>query len=103
MDILEWVAIFIESVILILGLKIALDGKKEYGWGIFLTFGIYLIYDISKVTFLDIPQDILYILYFVAICAALYSVWEIYEDVFSNKQIKPLVKKHKLGSTDRLV
>ena len=48
MDMLQLVSIFIEFVIVIISLMIAIKNKKQFGYGFALTFGIYVLYDLAK-------------------------------------------------------
>ena len=79
MDILQLVSIVIEIAIVILGFKIATEKKKQYGWWIALTFGIYVVYDLSNLFSFGIPNDLLRLLFFVASASILYAVWQIYK------------------------
>jgi hypothetical protein len=74
MNALHWLSILIEATIALLGLKIVLKKKKAYGWGIFLTFGIYVFYDLAKLFSLNISPDLLYLFFFVATVSALSTV-----------------------------
>jgi len=78
--VIEYVSILIEVVIAILGLLIVFKKKKKYGWGIFITFLIYVLYDSSKLITLNISGTLLSILFFIASLSALYSVWCIYKE-----------------------
>ena len=53
MDFLQYLSIAVEALIAVLGLLIALPKKKAYGWGLFLTFTIYVFYDLSRLISLD--------------------------------------------------
>jgi hypothetical protein len=75
---LQYLSILFELVIAIFGILIATQKKKKYGWAIFVTFIIYVLYDFSKMTPLNIHGDILYLMFFVATLSALYFTWMIY-------------------------
>lgn len=77
---IQYLSIFIEVVIAILGLIIVFKKKKFYGWGIFLTFAIYVFYDFAKLVNYNINSDILYIIFFIASLSALFAVWMIYKE-----------------------
>jgi len=83
---LQYLSILIEVVIAILGLMIVFKKKKNYGWGIFLTFAIYVFYDYAKLTNLKTSANILYIMFFIASLSALWAVWMIYKDKQKNKK-----------------
>jgi hypothetical protein len=75
---LQYISIVIEALIAMLGIMIALQKKKTYGWGIFLTFGIYVFYDFARLISLNISSNILYWSFFVATVSALWAVVSIY-------------------------
>ena len=77
---LQYLSIIIEAIVAILGLFIVFEKKKNYGWGIFLTFAIYVFYDLTKFMNYPIPSDVLTVLFFVASISALYAVWVIYKE-----------------------
>jgi len=76
--VIQYVSIFIEVLIAVLGLLIVFQKKKIYGWGIFLTFAIYIIYDLAKLNVFIIFDAYLYLLFFIASISALWAVFEIY-------------------------
>jgi hypothetical protein len=80
MVILQYVSILIEALIAILGVLTGIKKKKQYGWGIFLTFFIYFFYDSFKLIGWSVPELILNIMFFVATVSALASVWAIYKE-----------------------
>jgi len=80
MNTLQYISIFIEALIAVLGILIAVKKKRIYGWGIFLTFGIYVFYDLAKLIPLNIPQNILYPIFFVGTLSILWAVWEVYKN-----------------------
>ena len=45
LEFLQYISIVIEAIVAILGLLIVFNKKKKYGYGIFITFAIYVIYD----------------------------------------------------------
>lgn len=79
MDILQLVSVVIEAIIVVLGVKIATEKKKQYGWCIALTFGIYVIYDLSNLFDFGFPSGLLRTMFFVASLSILYAVWQIYK------------------------
>ena len=80
MVIVQYISIFIEALIVILGLLIVFKKKKIYGWGIFLTFLIYVFYDSAKLMNWSIPEWILIASFLLASVSALLSVWTIYKE-----------------------
>ena len=77
---IQYVSIVIEALIAILGLLIALQKKKIYGWGIFFTFTIYVFYDFAGLINLNISSNVLYGSFFVATGSALWAVFSIYKE-----------------------
>lgn len=76
--VIQYISIFIELVIAILGLLIVFKKNKIYGLGIFATFGIYVFYDFAKLMRWNISDNILYGSFFVATLSALWAVISIY-------------------------
>jgi len=85
---IQYISIVIELVIAVLGLMIALQKKKVYGWGIFVTFGIYVFYDLSKLMNWNIPELALQISFFIATLSALWAVYCIYKERKTEKRRK---------------
>ena len=76
---LQYLSIIIEAIVAILGLFIVFKKNKKYGWGIFLTFAIYVFYDLAKFMNYSITSDVLTVLFLVASMSALWAVWMIYK------------------------
>jgi len=77
-EIIHYLSIVIECIIAIFGVFIAVQKKKSYGWGFFVTFAIYVFYDLSRLIPLNLSTTVLYPLFFVATLSILWSVWKIY-------------------------
>ena len=75
---IQYISILIEALIAILGIMIFSRNKRLYGLGFFVTFGIYVFYDLTKLLNWNISNSILYILFFVASATALLAVWRVY-------------------------
>ncbi len=76
---LHVVSIFLELIIAAIGVMLVIFKKKSYGYGIALTFGIYVFYDISKFTSLNISDFLLYKIFFLATLSMLFAVLGIYK------------------------
>jgi len=74
-EFLHWISIFLELGTALLALKLAL-GHKKYAWGLMLTFGIYVVYDLAKYLSWSISPDALYILFFIASASAFWAIWQ---------------------------
>jgi len=78
--VIQYLSIAIELLISLMGLLIVFKKKKNYGWGIFLTFGIYVFYDFAKLANWNISQNVLYVSFFIATISALWAVYKIYKE-----------------------
>ena len=72
-------SILIELAVAILGLLIWIQKRKVYGALIFLTFVLYMVWDISKLWSLAIPELLLRILFAIATISILIAVWKLYK------------------------
>lgn len=90
---LQYFSILIEAVVSLLGLVVFVKKKKSYGLGVFLTFGIYVFYDLAKQMNLNVSANSLYILFFIASLSMLLSVWVLYNNKNSNNKTKIRRKK----------
>lgn len=79
LEYIQYISIIIEAVVAILGLMLVFKKKKSFGWGIFITFAIYVIYDFAKLANFSINSDLLYSLFFLATLSILFSVISIYK------------------------
>jgi hypothetical protein len=79
MDALQNISILLELAVSILGLLIWLQKKKSYGAFVFLTFLLYMVYDISRHWSLAIPEALLRIVFAVASLSILIAVWKLYK------------------------
>jgi len=68
-------SIMLEAAICFFALRIALVRKRAYGWGIFITYAIYVLYDIMMLDAsraLSGPSSIIYLVFFVATVSMLW-------------------------------
>jgi Cache domain len=77
---LQYVAIIMESIIAATGLLIAVRKKRFFGYGIFLTFIIYVFYDLSKLIPIEVSDATLYPIFFVATLSILWVIILIYKE-----------------------
>ncbi len=77
---LQYVSVAVEGVIAAMGLVVALKQKRSFGYGIFLTFIIYVFYDLARLTSFEVSNDILYPVFFVATLSMLWVVILIYKE-----------------------
>ncbi|MBP1929740.1 hypothetical protein J2741_002287 [Methanolinea mesophila] len=74
------VSIGIEVILVILGLAIAVRKKRCYGWYIALTFGIYVVYDSAHLIGVQVSQNVLSGIFFIATLSILIGIWKIYSE-----------------------
>jgi len=75
---LQYVSIIMESIIAATGLFIARRKKRFFGYGIFLTFLIYVFYDLANLLQLEVSANTLYPIFFVATLSILWATLLIY-------------------------
>jgi len=80
MEIINYTSIILEAVIAVLGIAIALKRKNVYGWGIALTFSIYVFYDLSRISNWQISSTITSVSFLIATISALSAVYLIYKN-----------------------
>jgi hypothetical protein len=78
-SIIQYFSIAIEALIAIIGILMFFQKKKIYGFGFFITFGIYVFYDLARLLGWDISNNILYISFLIASLSALLVVWAVYK------------------------
>jgi hypothetical protein len=78
MNLLHLLSILLEAVVATLGIMLAIDKKKMYGWCIAVTFVLYIVYDLADLLVLSISLDTLYTIFFVATLSILWAVWNIF-------------------------
>jgi hypothetical protein len=78
MNWLHLLIILLEAVVAALGVMLAISKKKMYGWCIAVTFVLYVVYDLANLLALNISEDTLYMIFFVATLSILWAVWNIF-------------------------
>ncbi len=78
MNRLHFLSILLEAVVATLGVMLAISKKKMYGWCIAVTFVLYVVYDLANLLALNISEDTLYMIFFVATLSILWAVWNIF-------------------------
>jgi hypothetical protein len=76
---IQYISILIELLVAVIGLMILFGRKRVYGLGFFITFGIYVFYDLTKLFAWNVSTGVLYGLFFVASVSALAVVWGLYK------------------------
>jgi hypothetical protein len=77
---LQPVSIGIEAILVVLGIALAVQKKKCYGWFIAITFGIYVIYDSVFFLGVQVSQDVLSGIFFIATLSILIGIWQLYSE-----------------------
>jgi hypothetical protein len=67
-------SIFLEVVIVCVALAIAVTRRRYYGYGLALTFGLYVFYDLAKQYSWNLPGQALNWVFLVATVSALFSL-----------------------------
>lgn len=75
---LQYASIVLEIAIAIIAVMIATIKKKKYGWGLFITFAIYVFYDFVNLVGIAVNTDLLYVLFFMATLSALLAIITLY-------------------------
>ena len=94
-NILQYISILIEVVIAVFGILIAFKRKKNYGFGIFFTFLIYTLYDLAKLTALNVSSTLLSFLFFLATLSAFWTVCILYKEHKRIRKVKPNKKRRR--------
>ncbi|MBN1625575.1 MAG: hypothetical protein JW944_03540 [Deltaproteobacteria bacterium] len=81
MNILQSISIGIEVLVLVLGVMLALQKKKHWGWLIALCFAIYVFYDLAGLLTFNVNTVVLRVLFFIASISILWAVWRVYREV----------------------
>ena len=75
---LPYLSIALEALVVVLGILIATQNKKNYGWGIALTFAIYIFYDSVRAAQIAVSETVLYSILAIASFSTLWAVYKIY-------------------------
>jgi uncharacterized membrane protein len=79
MNPLDLASLFLECLVVLLALMVAISKKRGYGCLIALTFAIYVLYDATRFLSLSVNQNLTSILFLVASLSILWAVWLIYK------------------------
>ena len=77
-SLIQPVSILIEVLVCLIGITIAVQKKRIYGWFIAFTFGVYVVYDLLVFLKARIAPEFLTLIFLAASLSILYAVWEIY-------------------------
>jgi len=79
-SILQLIATLSEIVIAVVGVLIATQKKKTYGWFIALTFALFMVFDLARILALDIPADVYSLILLVACLSMLDAMWLVWKE-----------------------
>ncbi|MDP8233831.1 MAG: hypothetical protein P9M06_03390 [Candidatus Saelkia tenebricola] len=79
MSMVNYISIVLEVITVVLGIMIATVKKKGFGWGIALTFAIYVFYDLVRFFKLQISGSFLSAIFLIGTVSILWGVWRIYK------------------------
>ena len=68
-----------EVAVAVVAMLAAVKGRP-YLYGLALTFGIYVLYDVGRLLGWDVEKGILSVLFLLASASALFAVWGLYRD-----------------------
>jgi hypothetical protein len=74
-SVLQVLAVAVECIVALAGIRLATKGKKVYGWWIALTFALYVVFDLSRLGLLPKDEGVLSPLFLVASLSILYAVY----------------------------
>jgi len=74
-SVLQVIAVAVECIVALAGVRLATKGKKVYGWWIALTFALYVVFDLSRLGLLPKDEGVLSPLFLVASLSILYAVY----------------------------
>ena len=85
---LEIIAVLIEIAVTAVALVIATGHEKAYGWCFAITFGLFIIFDLSRLFSLPLPDAARALIFLVACSSMLYGVWLLYREQTIRMHIK---------------
>lgn len=77
-SLIQPVSIGIEVLVCLIGIALAVQKKRVYGWFIAFTFGVYVVYDLIAFLKVQIAPEFVTLLFFAASLSMVYAVWLIY-------------------------
>ena len=72
------VSIILEAAVAVVAI-LAARKRSPYFYGLAFTFGIYVLYDLARVTQINVQAGILSVLFLLATVSALVAVWGLYK------------------------
>ena len=79
-DFLQIIAVLIEVVITVIAVLLATRRQKIYGWGIAVTFGLFILFDVIRIFALPVPEAAHALSFLIACGSMLYAIWLMYRE-----------------------
>lgn len=83
-DFLQIIAVFLEIAVTVIAVLVATRHGKNYGWCIATTFGLFVLFDIGRLSSLPLPEAAHSLIFLVACGSMLYGMWLIYREQASS-------------------
>ena len=80
-DFLQLIAVVLEIAVTVIALLIATRKKRAWGWGIAITFGLFVLFDIFRIFELPMPEAFHAFIFLVACGSMLYAIWLMYGEM----------------------
>jgi len=80
-DFLQIIAVIIEVAVTVIAVIIATRQKKSYGWCIAVTFGLFVLFDIGRLSALPLTEEAHALIFLVACGSMLYGMWLMYREL----------------------
>jgi hypothetical protein len=80
-DFLQLIAVVLEIAVMVIAILIATRKKKAWGWGIAITFGLFVLFDLFRIFSFPIPEAFHAFIFLVACGSMLYAIWLMYEEM----------------------
>ena len=72
-------SIILEAAVAILAV-LAARKRSPYFYGLALTFGLYVLYDVARMMQINVQEGLLSVLFLIATVSALVAVWGLYRE-----------------------
>jgi len=80
-DFLQLIAVVLEIAVAVIAILIATRKKRAWGWGIAITFGLFVLFDIFRIFELPMPEAFHSFILLVACGSMLYAIWLMYKEI----------------------
>jgi hypothetical protein len=80
-SVLQVLAVLIECIVAVAGVRLATKGRRFYGWWIALTFALYVVFDLARLGLVPAVEETISPLFLLASLSILYAVFLIGQEV----------------------